>query len=315
MLRKHPRPPRRTRCHGSPRRGGGTGAFPGRRGNSPHLRPPSACRKLSSGALGKARGRARRTGAHPPRCQLPAAPRAEGRGAGSRSAPVNPRPPSLPARLWPLTCRLPSGRQATDALPRANGRGAPGPQPFPAPAAASGAAGVPSAPVWEGNGHHVTFSPANAYRRVQTRPERRRWRRRRRPGQGNGCCGQGAPEGGGGGVSAGARSAQLGRASARGAGAGGRGTRGSCAGLWGLSGLPSLSWRGCVSRPGLLCGAGWCQSSVGHFSCLPRQEYFLHKWCFLPKYLCEGGRCGAVLFQRGISEGAGNSCSRVFLKP
>ena len=144
-----------------------TGAFPGRRGDTSHLRAPSTSRKLSSRALGKARGRAQRTGCSH---QLPAT------GGGTRRrVPLRacqPLPVSLrpPARLRPLTCRLPSGRRVADALPRANGRGALGPQLFPAPAAASGAAGA-AAPVCEGNGHHVTFFPANAYRRVQARPK------------------------------------------------------------------------------------------------------------------------------------------------
>lgn len=127
------------------------------------------------------------------------APRPEaGAGAGPSCSPASPRsrlsgrprlasPPCLPASLPAPAAHLPPA-----PAPRARRR------PLrPAPAAASGAAAPVTAPVWRGSSHHVTFSPSNAYRRVQGPPRKEAVA----AGLGSGragerlCGGQGAPAG------------------------------------------------------------------------------------------------------------------------
>lgn len=228
-----------------------TGAFPGRRGDTSHLRAPSTSRKLSSRALGKARGRAQRTGCSH---QLPATGGGTRRRVPLRACqplPVSLRPPARPptAAHLPPALRPPSRRRPPPRQRLRRSR----PAAFP-----------------------------RSCRRLRSSRSRRSCLRRKRPpcyflprkrlqagpgppkrgggggqGKGSGCCGQGAPEGGGGAGLAGARNSE--RAARPHLAWGrdwGRAAPGSCAGLWGFSGRPFLNWSGCVSRPGLLCGVG-----------------------------------------------------------
>ncbi|XP_066844762.1 atherin-like [Anser cygnoides] len=138
------------------------------RGKAPRLLPLRRGGKLKRKGRGKGLQRRGQEGALP--AAVPASCRAPRSGRWKADTAPGPVPLRLPACQAPcLPPRRPALPPAAAHLPTAARRVA---EPRPAPAASGAAGPAAAAPARGGSGHHVTFSPANAYRRLQGPPRK-----------------------------------------------------------------------------------------------------------------------------------------------